>query len=103
MADVLFFQRELKLGEKVKVNRVAQGWRQQDLARQAKVAQTDVSRLERGQKVRPGAEKRILLALGLLEAGIEHYSKLVASYENAPRVRKYFEKRLSSLRKNHTN
>jgi transcriptional regulator with XRE-family HTH domain len=78
MVEVLFFQGELKLGENVKVNRVARGWRQQDLAQQAKVAQTDVSRLERGQKVRPGAEKRILLALGLLEVAIDHYSRLVA-------------------------
>jgi transcriptional regulator with XRE-family HTH domain len=99
MTEDLFLPTNLTLAEKVKLGRVARRMKQSDLARCVGVGQTDVSRLERGQNVRPGAEWRILRGLGLVGEGIEHYRRLVAAFEGIPRVQTYFEKRLDYLKR----
>jgi transcriptional regulator with XRE-family HTH domain len=98
MTKDLFLPKNLTLGQKVKLARVARGLKQSDVARFVDVAQTDISRLERGQNVRPGAEGKILRGLGLLPDGIEYYSRLAAAYVGAPKVRRYFERRLQYLK-----
>lgn len=98
MAEVFLYQGELKLGEEVRVSRTIRRLRQVDLAHEVGVAQTEVSRLERGKNLRPSAERRILRYLGLIGDGIKHYEGLVKAYACIPAVRKYFERRLRCLR-----
>lgn len=54
-------------GEKVRLTRLAKGWRQIDLASQAKVNVTDVTALEKNRYLANTRKQRILRALGLLD------------------------------------
>ena len=65
MVSVLTFDRELSVGEKVRLLRLSKGWRQIDVAAIVRCSPSDVSSLERDAIVPPGVRARILAALGL--------------------------------------
>ena len=54
-------------GLKIRLARIARGWRQVDLAFFAQVTQHDVSSLEKDYRTYPAARLRVLEALGLEE------------------------------------
>ena len=63
MVSVLTFDRELTLGEQVRLIRLSKGWRQIDVAAVVRCSPSDVSQLERDYNVPPGVKARILAAL----------------------------------------
>jgi len=55
----------LTLGKRVRLARIAEGWRQIDVASRAMVSPGDVSNVEQDRPVHPWKLRRILEALGL--------------------------------------
>ena len=66
--DVLLFKRPLSEGQRVRLHRIAAGYRQVDLAEIAGVPQHAVSSVELDHPVYPAARARILAVLGLDDA-----------------------------------
>lgn len=58
----------LSEGQKVRLTRISRGLRQVDLASLAKVNLGDITAIEKDRYLRKSRKKRILEALGLLEA-----------------------------------
>lgn len=58
-------RQEAQLAARIRSRRKALGWSQEELARQAGVAEGTVARLERGDNVRPGNLFSIRTALGM--------------------------------------
>ena len=71
-SEVFLFDRQLTLGQKVRITRIARRWRQEDLADEALVSQANVSALERDLLVYPEAKRRILATLGLSDGEVSH-------------------------------
>lgn len=65
MPTEFFVASNLTPGMLVRLERIRRGWRQTDLAKEARVTQAEVSALERGCYVVPVVQQRILLTLGL--------------------------------------
>ena len=63
--SVLVFDRPLSLGQQVRLQRIARGWRQWDLGFTAGVSPFDVSALERNLRVSQRVKLRVLDALGM--------------------------------------
>ena len=68
MTSIFVLDRELSLGEKVRITRLVKGWRQIDVAAVVRCSPCDVSQLERGIPISIGVRQRILEALGLEES-----------------------------------
>jgi transcriptional regulator with XRE-family HTH domain len=67
MVSVFVLDRELSLGERVRITRLVKGWRQIDVAAVARCSPSDVSLLERGIPISDGVKARIFNALGITE------------------------------------
>jgi hypothetical protein len=67
MNDEILILSGINEGQKVKLPRLAKGFRQIDLASIARVNPIDIPRLEKGRYVLPTRRKRILEALGMEE------------------------------------
>jgi transcriptional regulator with XRE-family HTH domain len=65
MASIFILDRELSLGERVRITRMVKGWRQIDVAAVVRCSPCDVSQLERGIPISSGVRARILEALGV--------------------------------------
>ncbi|MBI4282472.1 MAG: helix-turn-helix domain-containing protein [Chloroflexi bacterium] len=63
--DILALDKDLSLGLRVRLARIARRWRQVDLAAAAGVSQRSVSALELDHRLYPGEKVSILAALGL--------------------------------------
>jgi transcriptional regulator with XRE-family HTH domain len=57
----------MHIGQRVQQRRQHLGWTQEDLARESKVPQATISRIEKGQRKNPGADviRRLARALGV--------------------------------------
>ena len=71
MVSFLLFDRELSLGEKVRLLRLSKRWRQIDVAAYVHCSPSDVSQLERDCAVPPGVKIRVLAALGIEDSQVE--------------------------------
>ena len=65
MSEEILILSGISEARKVKLPRLAKGFRQIDLASIAKVNPIDITRLEKGRYVLPTRRKRILEALGM--------------------------------------
>jgi transcriptional regulator with XRE-family HTH domain len=65
MSEEILILSGISEGQKVKLTRLAKGFRQIDLASIAKENPIDITRLEKGRYVLPTRRKRILEALGM--------------------------------------
>ena len=63
--SVIVFDESLTLGRKVRILRIARGWRQSDLAFYARVTPSAVSTLERDMPCYPGVIERVCAVLGI--------------------------------------
>ena len=95
--EAIHFTSKLTLGTKARIIRIAQKWRQTDLATIASVSQANVSAFERDLPLCPSEEKRILEALGLVSDGIQFYKEKISKYKSNPKAISCFEKRLGNL------
>ena len=71
MVSFLLFDRELSLGEKVRLIRLSKGWRQIDVAALVHCSPSDVSQLGRNCPVTTGVKLRVLAALGIEDFQVE--------------------------------
>jgi transcriptional regulator with XRE-family HTH domain len=57
----------MHIGQRVQQRRQHLGWTQEDLAKESKVPQATISRIEQGQRKNPGADviRRLARALGV--------------------------------------
>lgn len=65
MTNVLEFARPLSIGQKVRLLRIACGWRQCDLAHHAAITPAAVSALERDIDHNPRVVERVQAVLGM--------------------------------------
>ncbi len=65
----MFTAYNISLGQKIKLERLARGWRQIDLASKACVQTADVTAIEKDRYLPKNRKRKILQALGLSETG----------------------------------